>query len=43
MLFPQVPDWNLLPLAILDGDSEDSLRQENPFSVVAERTMAEVA
>jgi hypothetical protein len=39
VLSPHVPDWNLLFIAVLDCYSEDLLRQEDPLSVVAERTM----
>jgi len=42
VLFSDIPDRNLLPVAVCDRHTENRLAQENPLGVVAEGTMAKI-
>jgi hypothetical protein len=42
VLFSDIPDWNLVSVAVCDRYTENRLAQENPLGVVAEGTMAKV-
>jgi hypothetical protein len=42
MLFPDVTHWNLLAFAVGDGDTEDSLAQEDSFGMVPKTAVLEI-
>jgi hypothetical protein len=42
MLFPNVADWNLDSVIVVDGNTKDAFGEENPFGVMTEGAVAEV-
>jgi len=42
MLFPNVADWNLDSVIIVDGNTKDAFGEENPFGVMTEGAVAKV-
>jgi hypothetical protein len=42
MLFPNVADWNLGSVIVVDGNAKDAFGEENPFGVMTQGAVAKV-